>query len=148
MSSRTPCVPDLLKRFVPAPYKLDALICRVPVTLETNDPDIVDEIARASADLKKRGKPTLRLTVIRDNEAPDGDSETVVLSSGPVVSLLVGAGTILALDAEQREIVGFLAPQVSAKRFALELLPFLLHLYRTIIAANNLKPSDTVPIAG
>jgi hypothetical protein len=148
MSSRTPCVPDLLKRFVPAPYKLDALICRVLVTLETNDPDIVDEIARANADLKNGGKPTLRLKIIRDSEAPDITSETIVLFSWPIVTVLAGAGTMLALDAERREIVGFIAPQVSAKQVACELLPFLLDLYRTIIVANNPKPSDTVPIAG
>jgi hypothetical protein len=148
MSSLIPCVPDLLKRFVPAPYKLDALICRILMTLETNDPDIADEIATASTDLKNGCNPTLWLKVIRDDEAPDSTSETVVLSSWPVVTVLAGAGTILALDVERREIVGFIAPQVSAERFAYELLPFVLDLYRTIIVANNLEPSDTVPIAG
>lgn len=130
MSNLHPGVPDLLKRFAPTPYQVDTIIGQIRLILQTNDPEIVDQIVKVSTELKKGGDASLRLKVIRDDKAPNNEAETVVLSAGPVLTLLAGTGTVLALDTERHEILGFIAAQVSAERFALEILPSILDVYR------------------
>jgi hypothetical protein len=49
----------------------------------------------------------------------------------------VGTHTVLVLDCERREILGFLASSISAERFADELLPTLL---------DRLAPADAAEL--
>ena len=55
----------------------------------------------------------------------------VVISAWPLVTLLAGTGTMLALDGQRREILGFLSSAVSAEQFVNELLPILLRRFRS-----------------
>jgi hypothetical protein len=132
MSVQREPVPDLLRRFTPTPYSADVAFAGIPLALQTNDPQIITEMQRGSSEeiitLEFDGPVLVR--VVRDDDAPDDSSGIMVLSAWPLVTLLVGTGTTLALDCERREILGFLSSSVSAERFARELIPILLKRFR------------------
>jgi hypothetical protein len=102
------------------------------LTVQTNDSQIVMEMPPSCArEIKSHIRRPVLVRVFRDDEAPTTGSEIVTLIAGPLVTLLVGTGTMLVLDCERREILGFLSPSVSAERFARELLPVLLNRLRS-----------------
>jgi hypothetical protein len=144
MSTASIRVPDLLRRFAPAPHCVSAVIGDIELELHTND-------ATLSAALQRAGTPSrsgesavsLDLKVIRDCDAPSGGSDVTVLSAWPLTMLLMGAGTMLVMDSERREILSFLAPAITADRFVHELLPMLLEYLQsgTAFIAPS-QPSD------
>jgi hypothetical protein len=69
------------------------------------------------------------MKIIRDHAAPAELSDPVAVSCGPVAILMVGAGTVLFVDAERKEILGFLAPSITQRHFVDELLPVILKLF-------------------
>ena len=127
MTATTSGVPDLLQRFVPTPFATAMIVNGVEVTLHGNvnfgalsrQPATTDSFL-----------DTLTATVICDPEAPDAGSELTFVKSWPVTTVLIGTGTILALDCERAEILGFLAPSISPTRFITDLLPMLVDLHR------------------
>ncbi len=137
-------VPDLLRRFAPAPHCASTVIGSVELELHTNDATLIAALRRAGSPDKSGGSAaSLELKVIRDCDAPSGGSDVTVLSAWPVTVLLIGAGTILALDGERREILGFLAPAVTADRLVHELLPILLdYLHRGTAFTAPTQPTD------
>jgi hypothetical protein len=119
-------VPDLLRRFAPTPHYTRVLINGVEIEFHTDDVEIVAKMQPMTLSSVRIGAQTLLAKVIRDREAPPGDSGVSIISAPPLTTLLVGTGTVLVLDCERREILGFLAFSVSAERFVDELLPTLL----------------------
>jgi len=126
VSTAVPGVPDLLRRFAPTPYSTRVLIHGVETEFHTDDVEIVAKMQPMTRDSIRCGSQTLLAKVIRDREAPTSDSEVSIISAPPLTTLLVGTGTVLVLDCERREILGFLASSISAARFVDELLPNLL----------------------
>ena len=137
MTATTSGVPDLLQRFVPTPYTTALIVDGVKVSLQGNfDFGGID----AESSLTNQQVDTLTATIICDPEPPNASSEITVIKSWPVATVLIGAGTILALDCERAEILGFLDPSVPPSRFVNELLPRLVDLYRemkTSVTANS-----------
>jgi hypothetical protein len=120
-------VPDLLQRFATAPHRAQVVIGTIEIAVQSNDPDVIAAIQRACiSGGSERYSTFLAMKVIRDRSAPHDGSNLTVLSVGPLTTLLVGTGSVLTLDCERCEILGFLAPPVSADRFVNELLPLLL----------------------
>jgi hypothetical protein len=120
-------VPDLLRRFAPTPYSTRVLINSVEIEFHTDDVEIVAKMQPMTGSLACRGSQTLlQARVIRDQNIPPGDSRVTTISAPPLTMLRVGAGTVLVLDCDRREILGFLASSVPAERFIDELLPILL----------------------
>ena len=113
-------VPDLLKRFVPTPYKLIAR----GATVETNDLELLEqfEINDNSVRLATL-TPNFHMRVIRDATAPADSNSVRMLCQAPVCLLLVGSGTIIMVDREFRKVFAFLASDVSNERFAHLYLP-------------------------
>src|SRR5579863_7426038 len=103
MSAVEPGVPDLLRRFVPAPYCASVEIGDIQVDLETNDGDLLSAVREAFRS-QPDGRPAASwlMKVIRDDDAPSDGSELTVLSAWPVTTLLLGTGTILFVDRERR----------------------------------------------
>jgi len=112
--------------------------------VQTNDLDILSELehTRNVADKAGSGSPLL-IKIIRDADAPIELSDIEVVSCGPVATLTAGAGTVLLVDGERNEILGFLAPSISAREFVRELLPILLKLFHDIGAHVDSKLAFT-----
>jgi tetrahydromethanopterin S-methyltransferase subunit D len=128
MSDATSQIPDLLRRFVPTPFSAKAVLHHTKVLLTTNDGNLLALASRLGTGTAQDAAGAVLLTIVRDDDAPDGDSEPVIISDGLVKVMFVGAGTMLLVDGEHNEVFGFLAHSVSADRFLGELLPIALKL--------------------
>jgi len=138
VSSAETGVPDLLRRFAPTPHSTRVLIHNVEIEFHTDDVEIVARMQPWTCGSIGPGSHTLLLAkVIRDRDAPSGDSGVSIISAPPLTTLLVGTGTVLVLDCERREILGFLASSISAARFVDELLPILLERLGRFRAAES-----------
>jgi hypothetical protein len=132
MSTLREAIPDLLRRFSRTPHIANVVIERVALTVQTNDLHIIAALRPlASGEIDLGGCSPILVRAVRDDDAPRDVSQIVVISAWPLVTLLAGPGSVLVLDGERREILGFLSPAVPAERFVNELLPILLRRYRT-----------------
>lgn len=130
MSMQEP-VPDLLHRFTPAPQFAELIVEGILLAVQTNDSRIITEMRQSGPEeIRSQFQRPVLVRVVRDDDAPTEGSEIVVMSSWPVVTLLAGTGTMLLLDRERREVLGFLSNAVSAERFVRELLPIFLKTLR------------------
>lgn len=144
MSTPQEAVPDLLRRFVSTPHFADVVLEGIPLSVQTNDLQIVTEMQRStSQEVNLQFSRAVLVRVIRDHDAPVQNSEITMLSAGPLVTLVVGTGTALALDCERREILGFLSSSVSPERLVRELLPILLRRFSSF--ALHERPGQATP---
>lgn len=128
MSPQQRSVPDLLCRFVATPLVLVLSTGR----FETNDPDLFAAVEKSNV-LERLPPSTAPYSVklIRDADAPRGGSTTTLLSRGWVRAIAIGMGTIAWVDVEHREIMGFVAPDLSTAQIVTELLPLATKLLRS-----------------
>lgn len=132
MNAQDSISPDLLKRFVPTPYTATVVVNDTSISLETNSALIVAAVERLRVrDGLGTYKRSLAATVILDQDAPDTQSSAVLISAWPLVTLVIGTGTIVAFDCERQQLLAFLAPCISPEQFATELLPSVLDLVHT-----------------
>jgi hypothetical protein len=125
-------IPDLLRRFVPVPYQCHVQLGGVDVDLRTNDPSLVSELSKfVDHVLVACLTCSLFMTIVRDDDAPCDRAEIVTLRSGPLMTVRMGTGTILCLDCERRELLGFIAPDVSAPEVVNVLLPLAMGVSRS-----------------
>jgi hypothetical protein len=113
------------------------------VRLETNDPDIAGAIQNLTAcceTMNDEGASHWRL--IRDEQAPCGGRALSVFSGGPIAILLFGCGTVIAVDRERREVLGFVAADLSAEECATIVLPLVLYLLR--MPQENATPMNSL----
>ncbi len=138
MSTMETGVPDLLRRFAPAPHSTKVLINNIEVELHTDDVEIVARMQPKNGDTADpRSRISLLAKIVRDYGAPLIGSTVTIISAPPLTALLVGTGTALVLDSELCEILGFLASSVSAEQFVNELLPTLLDRLKGLVAASE-----------
>jgi len=127
MSTNASGVPDLLRRFTPMSHCLSLTVRGFHVSLQTNDAELAAAMKRAGeAQTDDSQRRPLLMSLIRDGDAPPGSAQVTLLAPWPLVTLLLGTGTVLTLDCERRELIGFLAPAVPAERVIDDLLPLLL----------------------
>ena len=127
MSATETGVPDLLRRFAPTPHSTRAWMKGFEIDLSTDDVEIVATMQRTNTPgIGTTPRASLRIRVIRDALSTANSSDVAIISAPPLTTLLLGTDSVLVLDCERREILGFLASSVSAERFADELLPTLL----------------------
>lgn len=145
MSAPGAGVPDLLRRFAPTPHTTRVLFYGVEIELHTDDVEIVAKMQPIARNPVRGGsQASLLARVIRDHGTPPDDSLVTIISAPPLTTLLVGTGTVLVLDCERREMLGFLASSISAERFIDELLPILLdRLRRTEAAASRERAASS-----
>jgi hypothetical protein len=118
MSSGNTAVPDLLRRFVHAPHVFNVFAGDTRVRVETNDPSIVEAMRSVTAPPSHENQdPPYFWKLIRDEAAPCGGREVTILSFGPLSTVLIGNGTVIAIDRERREVLGFIAPDVPTRQF-------------------------------
>ena len=129
MSPETSHVPDLLRRFVATPNSSVFRIGSTYARLETNDPTLADTIQCAIVcQENSNAQKDSDWKLIRDEQAPCGGKEVSVLSATPIGTVLLGPGTVIAVDRERHEVLGFIAPDISGEEFAAIALPLILSL--------------------
>jgi hypothetical protein len=132
VSAAAASVPDLLRRFVDAPYRATVQIGSIEVVLQTNEADLATALQRVSATQSTENCTTsVFMKIIRDHDAPLNGSDVTVVSSWPVTTLLLGAGSVIAIDCERRQVLGFLAAPVSAEQFIEQLVPIIFGVLRS-----------------
>ena len=112
-------VPDLLRRFATTPFGFSCPTFR----METNDPRLLAAIQTSEKQQFLSGNEKTSIRLIRDADAPRGGVETTLIFCGAVRTIVAGRGTVIFVDAERREILGFLAGDISSERAVSELLP-------------------------
>ena len=137
MNTETTLVPDLLRRFVAAPHFSRFCIGGTSARLETNDPILASTIQGATVCCEtEHAEGVSHWKLIRDEQAPCGGREVSVLSAGPIGTLLLGAGTVIAVDRERREVLGFIAPDISEEEFATIVVPLIVNLLNSRTSAQ------------
>ena len=129
MSPETSHVPDLLRRFVATPNSSVFRIGSTYARLKTNDPTLADAIQSATVCQENSDAQTdSDWKLIRDEQAPCGGREVSVLLAAPIGTVLLGHGTVIGVDRERHEVLGFIAPDISGEEFAAIALPLILSL--------------------
>jgi hypothetical protein len=117
-------VPDLLKRFTATPYKLIAQ----GFVVETNDLDLLEQFdQRAELDALAAIARNFHIRVVRESELASSSEEIRAICTDSVCAVLVGMGTIIMVDREQRRVLSFVASNISQQRFAHTYLPMAIH---------------------
>lgn len=120
--------PDLLRRFVATPFSATIFFDGSEIALQTNDMNLMSTAkAAGQANVQAIGR-TIRMTLVRDEDAPGHEADVTVISAGPLRTVFAGTGTTLTVDAERGEVFAFLARSISADRFVRELLPMTVKL--------------------
>jgi hypothetical protein len=113
--------PDMLRRFVAAPFVFNLIVGRKKILVESNDIEIALNLRRYVSSSLNRCDPILSLRVIRDecfSEAPD---DTLIIDDDSLRTLSAGK-TILTYDKNRLEVTGFLASKISAEQFIRSML--------------------------
>lgn len=126
-------VPDLLRRYIATPYISTVFTDAGFVTLETNDMDLSDTIRHELSRCTEHRSGhddygSQQWKLIRDDAAPRGGDQVTILSTMTLQTLLFGNGTIITVDRERREVLGFIAPDVTTPVFSADVLPLILNL--------------------
>ncbi len=117
-------VPDLLQRFTATPYKLIAQ----GFVVETNDLDLLEQFdQRAELDALAAIARNFHIRVIREKDLRSSSEEIRTICTDSVCAVLVGLGTIIMVDREQRRVLSFVASNISQQRFAHTYLPMAIH---------------------
>jgi hypothetical protein len=138
MKAESSGVPDLLRRFVETPYAVSFTSDGATVRIEANDFALVNKIHGAIVLQNGFGAEILTWKLIRDEAIPCNGRGLTILSLGPLSVILAGTGTVIAIDRERREALGFIAANVSSDEFVTALLPIVLKLSHLSVTADTL----------
>jgi hypothetical protein len=119
--------PDLLRRFVPAPYVFNLFDGPNQSFVESNDLEIALSVRRSDIFRRQSIRAEgLLCKLIRDMAAPVNGSEITIISDGALRVMCLGGGTILIYDRERSELLGFIARDVRVQDLVSSLIPALL----------------------
>ena len=129
MTEEPRCHPDLLRRFVPAPYVFGKGVHPNQIFVESNDLEIALGLRRVGlAHGRANVGRGLFCRLIRDTTGPGGGTEMMtIVSDGALRVLYLGMGTILIHDRERSELLGFVARNVTVDELLTSLIPALLN---------------------
>jgi hypothetical protein len=139
MTRATTFPPDLLRRFAPTPYVFTLFRGPKRVWIEANDLEIALCVRRFCI-LGSKGKQAgvLSWKLIRDNAAPLGGSEILILVNGPLRTLHLGPGTIIIYDVERLELLCFISHDVTAE----DLTGVLIKLLTAVSDTDGMLPGN------
>jgi hypothetical protein len=103
-------LPDLLRRFTETPHAFCTEEGDNSLRVETNDPAILVEFVSQI----ERFPRSYSWKIIRD-DTMSTSRQAMALSFGPLTAVLLGAETLVIVDHERREVLGFLAADVSLR---------------------------------
>ena len=128
MSAVATGLPDLLQRFVPTPYSAEWRFSECEIALQSNDQALITSLERAGTYLIEAPLPwSLGSFVIMQRRQA---VQTLPSSRrGRWPRIMVGTGTVLAVDWSAARCLGFIASSVSADAvYSTRYFPSLLKL--------------------
>ena len=120
--------PDLLKRFVPTPFRAELQMGSTRVTVKTNDPAIPALLRGFKT--RSRVRPLRRFLwkIVRDDDVRASASQPMLLRNGPVVVLSMGPACLIGVDYDKNELFAFLGSFAGGDTFTASILPLLREL--------------------
>jgi hypothetical protein len=119
---------DPLWRFAPTPFSLRMCIGRMPVLVESNDPQILAILAKAIPETSAEGEYAFLWKIIRDAETARGIEPATILVDGDLSFLKMGPEVFAGVDREHRELLGFVGTGVCDHAFEEAVLPLFVQL--------------------
>jgi hypothetical protein len=118
---------DILRRFTPTPLRTRFRIAASTVVVETNDFSLLPALPLVTS---SSGIPPANLDwkLVRDPDARGLLQEPLVLHSGQLTIVAMGAACLLGVDHERRELVCFIGADVDPRTFQEFLVPVLCRL--------------------
>jgi hypothetical protein len=126
---------DPLWRLAPTPFNLKMSIGRLVVLVESNDPQVLVNLAKMNSQKSSNAEPAFLWRIIRDPEAEDEIEPVALIVDGDLSFLKMGTGIFAGVDEERRELLGFMGTGVSDHAFLECVAPLFVQL--TLDAARN-----------
>jgi len=132
---------DLLRRFIPTPFRTRFRVAATTVVVATNDFSLLPalpletgfgEFVPSSVDWK----------LVRDSDASGALQQPLLMASGQITMVVMGAACLLGVDHERHELLCFIGPDVDTRTFQDVLVPFLCRLSMEPVAALSGKSVD------
>lgn len=118
---------DLLRRFIPTPYRTRFRVGGASVVVETNDFALLPELP-LETESDESLPPNLSWKLVRDHDAHGLLQEPLHLMCGGLTVVAMGAACLLGVDQERRELVGFIGAEIDPRTFHESLVPLLCRL--------------------
>jgi hypothetical protein len=138
---------DILRRFVPTPFKAMYRIGSNRVTVETNDialfPVLPLELGTFLPDAND-----IEWKLIRDSDTPGLLAPPVFLNCGVLTVVGMGAACLLAFDHERKELLGFIGADVDGRTHQDFLVPFLCRMTNEASLAESTREMSRFRIPG
>ncbi len=129
---------DILRRFTPTPLRTRFSIPAATVMVETNDFSLLPALPleTSNSDIPSA---KLEWKLVRDRDVRGLLQETVILHSGQVTIVAMGAACLLGVDHERRELLCFIGGDVDQRTFQEFLVPMLCRLSEQAIQSAATK---------
>ncbi|MFI5096461.1 MAG: hypothetical protein ACHQT6_00665 [Candidatus Acidiferrales bacterium] len=118
---------DILRRFTPTPLRTRFCLAAASVAVETNDFSLLPALPLETAS-GEIPPVSLYWKLVRDPDARGFLQEPLVLLSGQLTIVAMGAACLLGMDQERRELLCFIGGDVDPRTFQEFLVPFLCQL--------------------
>ncbi len=115
---------DVLRRFIPTPLRTRFRIGEMTVMVETNDFSLLP-VLPLEADSDEGVPSNVDWKLIRDSEAPGPLQEPLILVSGRLTIVAMGAACLVAVDQERQELLCFIGREVDTPTYRDVLVPIL-----------------------
>jgi hypothetical protein len=116
--------PDLLRRFVPTPFRAIYRIGDVPVLVQTNDIALLP-VFPLEGNFVAPDEKLFEWKLVRDADVREPLEAPVALNCRQLEVVQMGPGCLLALDEEQRELLGFIGAGIDGNTYQEFLIPFM-----------------------
>jgi hypothetical protein len=133
--------PDLLRRFVPTPFKAMHSVVDVQILVQTNDITLLPA-SPLEPNLATPQEKTFEWKLVRDADVRDQLESPVTLNCNSLTVVHMGPACLLALDQEQQELLGFIGAGIDTRTYREFLVPFMQRM--TEKAFSRHQPLDMV----
>jgi hypothetical protein len=126
---------DLLRRFIPTPYRTRFRIGGALVVVETNDFALLPELPLETV-LNESFPSNLSWKLVRDHDEHGLLQEPSHLICGGLTVVAMGAACLLGVDRERGELLGFIGAEIDPRTFQESLVPLLCRLSLEAMETN------------
>lgn len=120
---------DLLRRFIPTPFKAVYEIDTIRVTVQSNDLTLMPPLRLTEREGVSQ-QPTLDWKLIRDEYSGAVLDPPRTFISGPVAFVEMGSACFFGLDRKRGEILGFIGTRIDARTYQDFVVPLLCRMTR------------------
>ena len=115
---------DLLRRFVPTPFKAVYRVNSLLVSVQTNDIALLPAMP-LQTNTPPAAETDLEWKLVRDLDTPGLLTCPFVLNCGGLTVVEMGTACLIAFDHERKQLFGFIGADIDARTHQDFLIPFL-----------------------